>query len=310
MSGRPTVACVGGGVIGRSWAVAFAAGGAAVRVYDVDGATLERARRFAGRSLRQLGDSGFCDDAGEALSRIRFLDSLEDAVAEADYIQESIGEDVAAKRRLFDDLARLAPAVAVLASSTSTIPASAFLAGVEGSDRCLVVHPINPPHLIPLVEVCPAPFTSAETVARVVELLSAIGREPVVLNREVRGFIVNRLQLALIGEALHLVGEGYCSAADLDRAVRHSLGLRWALLGPFEAGHLNADGGYYEYMKKFEPAVRELIADLKVDYKWSEKEYRRISLELSQAVGPEDIPQGQARRDSDFLALLGHLRRR
>lgn len=310
MSDPGTVACIGSGVIGRSWAVAFAAGGATVNVQDVSRANLERAREFAGDALRQLGEYGLCEDPEAALARLRFLEDLAPAVAEARHVQESIAEDADAKRRLFARIARLAPADAVLASSTSTIPASGFLGTIDGRERCLVAHPINPPHLIPVVEVCPAPFTSPEAVSRTVELLKSIGREPVVLQREVRGFIVNRLQLALIGEALHLVGEGYCSAADLDRAVRHSLGLRWALLGPFEAGHLNADGGYYEYMKKFEPAVRELIGDLAVDYDWSEEDYRRISEELSRRVTVRAIPDRQTDRDRGLLSLLAHLRRK
>lgn len=304
------VACVGGGVIGRSWAVAFAAGGASVRIYDASPSSLRNAQSFATQAIADLRRFGLCEDAGEVSARLLFVDRLETAVADAGYVQESIAEDAALKADLFARIDEMSRPDAVLASSTSTIPASEFLGTLRGRSRCIVAHPINPPHLMPVVEICPAPFTAPETVTRTVRMMESIGREPVLLRKEVPGFLVNRLQLALIGEALHLIGEGYCSASDLDRAVRHSLGLRWALLGPLEAGHLNADGGYYDYMKKFEPAVKQLIADLRVDYDWNESHYQKISEELSSRTPSEEIPEKQAERDRALLALLRHLKGR
>ena len=303
------IACIGAGVIGRSWAVAFAAGGANVRVFDPSKTVIDRARGFAAEALSRLRTFGRCDDPDAALDRIRFFDVLETAVAGTYYVQESIAENVADKEGLFEQLDGCAPSSAILASSSSTLPASSFMSNLDGCARCIVVHPVNPPHIIPAVEVCPAHFTSRTTIGRTVKLLESIGHVPVVLKKEIPGLLINRLQLALIGEALHLVSEGYCSASDLDRAVKYGLGLRWALLGPFEAGHLNADGGYYEYMNKFEPAVKQLIGQLQVDYDWSEADYRKIADELSSSVKVEDIPKKQAERDHRLLSLIQTMQR-
>lgn len=303
------IACVGAGVIGRSWAVAFAAGGANVRVFDPSKKVVDRARGFAVEALSKLEAYGRCDDADAALDRIRFFEVIETAVEDAYYVQESIAEDLTVKKQLFEQLDGCTPPSAILASSTSTIPASRFMSDLDGCGRCIVAHPVNPPHLIPAVEICPAPFTSQTTIERTTKLMESIGHVPIMLRKEIPGFLINRLQLALIGEALHLVSEGYCSASDLDRAVKYSLGLRWALLGPFEAGHLNADSGYYEYMKKFEPAIKQLIGQLQVDYDWSELDYRKIADELLSSVKVIDIPGKQAERDHRLLSLLQAIQR-
>jgi len=308
VNANANICCVGAGVVGRSWAVAFAAGGRRVRVYDVHAPTLEQAQHFVRSALSDLHRIGLCDEPQRAFQRVSFHTDLAEAVSGAEYVQESIAEDAALKAELFARLDALCGAEAVLASSTSTIPASEFTHELTGAHRCLVAHPINPPHLIPVVELCPSPATSEATVAKARAILEAAKREPIVVTRELPGFVINRLQLALIGEALHLVGEGYCSATDLDRALRYSLGLRWALFGPFEAGHLNADTGYADYMQKFQGPMKALIGDLKVDYGWDEALLETINAELSKRTPADSIPAGQRDRDQLLMALIRFLR--
>src|SRR5205085_5888573 len=187
--------------------------------------------------------------------------SLAEAVPRADLVQENGPETVEAKRAIFADLDCHAPPAAVLASSTSFIPASAFSEELPGRERCLVGHPVNPPHLVPVVELCGAPWTAPETVARAHGVMSEIGQVPIIVRRELDGFILNRLQGALLTEAMRLVGEGYVSPEDLDKTVRDGLGLRWSFMGPFETIELNAPGGAADYCERYSGFYRRLAAD-------------------------------------------------
>ena len=150
-------------------------------------------------------------------------------------------------------LDRIAPPGTVLASSTSGLPASAFTEGLEHRARCLVVHPINPPHLIPLVEIVPAPWTDAKVVERATALMREVGQSPIQLRREVNGFVVNRLQSAMLSEAFKLVEDGIVSVDEVDRAVSDGLGLRWSFMGPFQTIDLNAKTGVAEYCRNLGP---------------------------------------------------------
>jgi L-gulonate 3-dehydrogenase len=162
------------------------------------------------------------------------------------------------KRELYQSLGAMAGENAVLASSTSGLPASAFSKDIQGRERVIVAHPINPPHLVPLVEIVPAPWTSLDVVARTEALMKRVGQVPVRLSHEIDGFIVNRLQSAVLGEAFRLVEDGICSVRDVDAAISYGLGLRWFFLGPFETIDLNAHGGIADYCAKLGPMFYEL----------------------------------------------------
>ena len=153
---------------------------------------------------------------------------------------------------MFARLDAAAPPDAVLASSTSAILPSAFTEGLKGRARCLVVHPINPPYLIPAAEIVPAPWTTPEAVERTAELLRAAGHAPIVMKREIDGFVMNRLQGALLEEAFRLVAQGYASVEDIDVGIRDGLALRWSFMGPFETIDLNAPGGVRDYVERYQ----------------------------------------------------------
>ena len=169
--------------------------------------------------------------------------TLEEALDGASHVQESTPEDVGVKRHVFSRLDALAPADAVLASSTSAILPSRFTEALPGRGRVLVVHPINPPYLIPAVEIVPAPWTDAAVVERTAALMRSAGHAPIVMKREIDGFVMNRMQGALLEEAFRLVAEGYASIEDVDIGIRDGLALRWSFIGPFETIDLNAPGG-------------------------------------------------------------------
>ena len=160
------------------------------------------------------------------LARIHPAATLEDAVRDAEHVQENGPENLADKKALFAVLDKAARPDAVLASSTSGIPASSFTKRLAGRARCLVAHPVNPPYLVPLVELCPAPWTAPETVVRTRALMLRAGQAPVTVNKEIAGFALNRLQGALLAEAFRLLADGVISPADLDAIVKHGLGLR------------------------------------------------------------------------------------
>src|SRR5204863_7331468 len=158
---------------------------------------------------------------------------------------------VEATRAICAELDALSGPAAILASSTSAIVASLFTENLKGRARCLVAHPVNPPHLVPIVELVGAPWTTPETIARAKQVYEQIDQVPIVVRREVEGFILNRLQGALLAEAFRLVEDGYVSPQDLDNTVKHGLGLRWSFLGPFETIELNAPGGIPDYCARY-----------------------------------------------------------
>ena len=237
------VAIVGAGLIGRAWATIFARAGWNVRLTDPHIPTLAAAPRLIRDELLALARHGLGGDPDGAVARISVAGSLEEAVRDVEFVQENGPENVEEKQIIFSQLDRIAPNDALLVSSTSAITASRFTETLPGRARCLIGHPVNPPHLVPLVELCGAPWTSPEALERARTIYREIGQVPVTINREINGFVLNRLQGALLAEAFRLVGEGYISAEDLDHTVKNGLGLRWSFLGPFETIELNSPGG-------------------------------------------------------------------
>lgn len=244
-----TIACVGVGVIGAGWAAAFARAGHTVRLYDADASVLGTAAARIGDILDNL-------NAGASRAHLSVVDDLAQAINDCDHVQESIVEDLESKRILFARLDSLTTAGTTLGSSTSEFAGSRFMNVERAPERCLVVHPTNPPYLVPLVELCPTESTAPSVINRTETLLRECGLSPVRIHREVAGFVLNRLQAAVIAESLHLVAEGVISAMDLDRVMADGLGRRWAFMGPFLTGHLNAKAGYRQYMRQYGAGYR------------------------------------------------------
>src|SRR6266702_1591864 len=204
------IAVVGAGLIGQAWAMVFARAGHAVALYDADHKALQENLPIIDASLADLRNAGLLDEAPAAVrTRIRAAGTLDDALDGATYVQENIRETLEAKREIFRRMDTVALPETILASSTSTIPASEITRSLAGRKRCLVAHPVNPPHLVPLVELSPAPWTAPDVVARARALLEKAGQVPILVRKEVQGFILNRLQAALLGEAMRLYEDGY-----------------------------------------------------------------------------------------------------
>jgi L-gulonate 3-dehydrogenase len=301
------VGIIGSGLIGRAWAIVFARGGCNVRLADASKPQAEQALGIIRTGLDDLDSAGLLTEPPDViLARIGVASGLEEAVAEADYVQENLPEQLDLKRAVFAELDRLAPAHAVLASSTSAIPGSDFTENLAGRGRCLVVHPVNPPHLVPLVELCRTPWTTDDAVSKTRALMESVGQVPVTVEREVEGFVLNRLQGALLNEALRLVAHGYVSPEDVDRCVRDGLGLRWSFMGPFETIDLNAPGGVADYAARYGGFYDRLETQPLPPAGWKHEVVARIDAARRAALPAKDLPARQAWRDRRLMALLAH----
>ena len=258
---RPRIALVGAGLVGSGWAIVFARAGHPVVLHDADPLQRQRALDWVARQLADLAAPGLIAESPATIAaRVTAAASLPEALAGATYVQESIVERLDVKQRLYAEMDAVAAPETILASSTSAFPTSAIAAGLAGRARCIVAHPVNPPYLVPLVEVSGAPFTAERTVERTLALMRAVGQSPIHVRREIHGFVLNRLQWTLLAEACRLVADGVASVDDVDAAVRDGLGRRWAFLGPFEVGDLNAPGGLADYLQRFAPTIEEINA--------------------------------------------------
>lgn len=257
----PQCAVIGAGLIGRAWAMVFARAGWDVMITDTSDAARNAAPPLLEAALADQARHGLVTDPAATLQRIKVQPTLQIAAAHADLVQECGPETIEAKIALFEALDAAARPTAILASSSSAIVASRYTERLTGRARCLVAHPVNPPHLVPIVELCPAPWTSAETMAAAHRIYEQIGQMPITVNKEVEGFILNRLQGALLAEAFRLVQEGYVSAEDLDKTIRDGLGLRWSFMGPFETIDLNAPGGIADYCERYTGFYKRLADD-------------------------------------------------
>lgn len=302
------VAIVGVGLIGRAWAAIFARAGWQVRLWDPHAPTLAAASGQISEELGKLARHGLADDPDGAAARIAVAASLADALAGVSFVQENGPEVVEQKQAIFAELDRLAPPDAILCSSTSAIVASRFTEGLPGRARCIVAHPVNPPHLVPIVELCGAPWTSPETVERARAVFSAIGQAPITVKKEVDGFILNRLQGALLAEAFRLVGEGYVSAEDLDHTVKDGLGLRWSFMGPFETIELNAPGGIPDYCARYTGFYKGLARDAAGPEVYESPNIDRVAAAWPHAATPERVAERTRWRNERLAALAAHKR--
>lgn len=247
MTSPKTIAVVGCGTVGASWAALFLAHGLDVRATDPNPETEAYLRSFAEKAMAQLRDLG-C--AGEG--RLHFTTDLADALQGADFVQENAPENEDLKRRLLAEIDGRLPSEVIVAGSTSSLLRSRLVQDCRHKGRHITAHPFNPPHLIPLVEIV---GEDSAVVERAVAFYRSIGRRPVVLNREMPGHIANRLSSALWREAVYLVEQGVASVADIDAAITHGPGLRWAAVGPHMAYHLGGgEGGIRHYLEHLGPS--------------------------------------------------------
>ena len=303
---KEKVALIGCGLIGQSWAISFLRAGFDVSLFDpVEGVTVQAQKNIKAK-LSDLQNHGLLENKNisDYLDKIHLAGDISQAVGGSIYVQESGPEDLDIKKELTKNIDAATPDDIPIASSTSGIPTSLYASDVQGKYRCLVAHPINPPHLIPAVEIVPAPFTSEAITQNVKEIIISIDKEPLELKKEIPGFVVNRLQGALLSEAFNLVKDGISSAEDIDKAISQGLGLRWSFMGPFQTIHLNAPEGIAGYVERYEKMYREMFN--KPDMDWSSVVKLGLEEELLNLYQLSDREKHEKERDDKLTKLFLH----
>ena len=296
------VAVIGTGIIGASWVSNFLAQGLDVTAYDpAPGAedTLRRAVAGHWPTMRSIGLAPGADTA-----RLRVVTSLEPALEGAEFVQENGPERLDAKRTLFAAMAAVTPPATILASSSSTLKVSDVQGDCRHPERIVLGHPFNPPHLIPLVEVVGGTATSEAAVEAAMAFYRQVGKHPIRLKREMRGHVANRLQAALWQEAFHLLAEGVADVADIDAAIAHGPGLRWALLGPFLNLHLSGGpGGMAHMLAHLGPPVEAMWQELgRVEL--DAATVQRVGDAVAAHVASLPMAETVAARDETLVGLL------
>ena len=302
LKGRP-VAVIGAGLVGAGWAIVFAQAGLEVRIYDANPDATGRAMLLIVEQLKELSSFGLVDDPGTIAAHVKPTYRLAEAVEGAAYAQESVLEQVELKRSLMQELEDVAPSDMVIGSSSSGIPASAFTRGLKISSRVLVVHPVNPPYLVPVVELVPSPETSPATVEFADALMRGLKRSVVHVRKEVQGFVLNRLQWALLREAWALVEDGVASCEDIDRTMRDGLGWRWSFMGPFETIDLNAQGGVADYANRLGTLCQEVAQSRTHEEPWSPELISKVEAERRLVLSQDELASRRAWRDRRLMAL-------
>jgi L-gulonate 3-dehydrogenase len=304
-------AIVGSGFIGRAWAISFARAGANVRLWDQAEGAASKAIAYIANVLDDLAAYDLLNGQTPAavLARISPASTLAEALSEATYVQENTPEDLATKIKVFEQLDALSRPDAILASSTSALLPSRFTEGLKGRGRCIVAHPINPPYLIPAAEVVPAPWTTLETVERTRAFLIAAGHAPLVMKRELDGFIMNRMQGALLEEAFRLVADGYATIEDVDIGIRDGLALRWSFMGPFETMDLNAPAGVRDYAERYQNIYENLFPQMQRRVDWTGPVMDTVEPERRKLLPAENLQDRQVWRDKRLMALTAHKRK-
>ncbi|HEV7835508.1 MAG TPA: 3-hydroxyacyl-CoA dehydrogenase [Caballeronia sp.] len=301
------VAVVGAGSIGVAFAVVFARAGWPVRLFDPDASRLDAAPGEITQRLGELARFGLLDEAADAVAaRVQIAASIETAVADADLVQECAPERADIKRALFAQFDAAAPAAAIFASASSALTASSFVDDLAGRHRCLIAHPGNPPYLIPVIEIVPAPFTAPDVTERTLQLFRDAGLQPVLVSKEIEGFIFNRLQGAVLREAYCLVRDGVATVEDIDTVMRDGLGLRWSVIGPFETVDLNTRGGISSHAQKMGPAYERMGAQRGQHDPWTPDLVEIVAAARRAAVPLEQWEERVAWRDRALMALARH----
>jgi 3-hydroxyacyl-CoA dehydrogenase len=297
------VTIIGTGVIGASWAALYLAKGLEVVATDIAPNAEDALRRFVDAAWPALKRLGLAPDASE--SKLSFTPKIEAAVVGADLVQENGPERLDFKQKLYGQLDDLLPPEVIIASSSSGLTMSEIQLGCRSHpERCVIGHPFNPPHLVPLVEIVGGAKTSEETIQRVAEFYKSIGRRTVQVRKEMPGHVANRLQAALSREVYYLVAEGVVSAADADTALCWGPGLRWGLMGSLLLNHLGGGGGGIEHF--FEQFTRPMTAWWKTlgNPVLTPEVQKKLIDSIHTEVGSRSIESLAAERDEMLLGLL------
>jgi 3-hydroxyacyl-CoA dehydrogenase len=297
------IAIIGTGVIGASWSALFLAKGLEVTATDVAPNAETALRRFIDEAWPALKRLGLASGASSA--KLKFTAALADAVKGADLVQENGPERIDFKKKLYGQLDELLPADVIIASSSSGLTMSEIQSGAASHpERCVIAHPFNPPHLIPLVEIVGGAKTSEATIQRALEFFNSLGKRAIHLHKELPGHVANRLQAALAREVYYLVAEGVVSAADVDTALSWGPGLRWGVMGNMLLNHLGGgQGGIDHFFQQFTGPMTAWWKVLGSPQLTPEVQKKLID-SVRAEVGSRSIDDLAAKRDEMLMGLI------
>jgi 3-hydroxyacyl-CoA dehydrogenase len=298
-----TVAIVGTGVIGASWAALFLARGLNVVATDPAPKAEANLRRYVDEAWKDLTTIGLSPNA--SLENLQFTTDMKKALADADLVQENGPERQDFKIKLFADMDAATRPDTIIASSSSGLTMSTMQSACKHPERCVLGHPFNPPHIMPLVEVVGGEKTSPEAVERALSFYASIGKKPIHVRKEVVGHVANRLQAALYREVVYLIEEGVVDVADSDVAVCWGPGLRWGLMGPSLLFHLGGGpGGIQHFMEQFSGPLATWWKDLGTITEFSPEVKQTIIEGVTKEANGRSIQELESERDSMLLELL------
>ena len=301
------VTCIGAGLIGQGWATLFSSAGLEVILQDVTETVLEKAMKDVKSNLMFLEVNNLLKqgEADTALKRIEMSTLIGEAVRNADYVQESVPDDYDFKKQVFREMDIAAPEHAILASSSSGLLMTEIQKATTRPQRCVLVHPVLPVYLIPLVEIVWGDQTSHETVMATCDFMKRLGKIPALLKREVPGYIINRLQAALLREAIDLVDKGVASAEDVDKAFCMGIGLRDPIVGPFLRIHLAGDG-VERFIENFSQSYRHRWETMETWTSIPPPAAKKIvkSVKEMEVVRTKDLEEIKDWRDQMLVKLL------
>ena len=296
------VAVVGTGTVGASWTAYFLARGLRVVATDPGPGARDELFQFVERAWPVLTRIGLSEDA--SIEHLRFVDDLAEALQGAEIVQESAPEREQLKIDLLQRIDAHCAEDVIIASSTSGLLVSRLQSGMSHPERCVIAHPFNPPHLMPLVEVVGGDATDPAVIDRALGFYRSIGKHPIHVQREVVGHVANRLQAAVFREALHLVHEGVVSVADIDAAVLYGPGMRWALMGPFLTFHLaGGKGGIEHFLDHLASPYNDWFADLGNDF-ITPGDTPMLVKGVNAMVEDRSIAELVEKRDAELVKLL------
>lgn len=305
------ITIIGSGLIGRSWALVFISGGFSVKIFDKEPGMAASAVSFIRQQVEELQQRNMLRgelSAAQQAALVSACDDLQQAVEGAFFIQECVFEDLAVKQSVFLELERLVGSDVILSSSTSCLVPSDVFSKVQHKSRCLIAHPVNPPYLVKLVELVPHPETCSSVMDAAHTLMSQVGQVPVRLRRELDGFALNRIQMAVIAESWRLVQDGFISVKDVDLVMSEGLGMRYAFIGPMETMHLNAPEGLEDYMRRYGPGIKRVVSSFGPIPDFFSDQAKAINQEMSELIPKEQLSARIQRRDQ-LLSQLAQLKK-
>lgn len=289
MQGKRSIVILGAGSIGVSFAAVFSDAGFAVTLSDPDVARRDAAAAAIAAQDRAIALAGLTQGRGGSVTVVPDAGS---DLPGAGMVIEAGPEQLTVKQEIIAALLAACRADAVIATASSAIPMSMIVPDPAAQARCMVAHPVNPPSVLRLVELAPAPATLPDTVARAAALFESAGFAVVTLAHEIEGFVLNRLQGAVLREAYRLVAEGVTDSAGVDAVMRLGLGPRWALSGPFETAELNTPGGIRAHAARMGPAYHRMgVARGETGTQWPEDLVARVDAERRRVISLEDLPK-------------------